>query len=257
MSVAVEVHHAVVGPKDAPALVLSNSLGTDMRMWDPQVEALSRHFRLVLYDTRGHGRSPVPPGPYTLAELGQDVLALLDRLKIDRASLCGVSLGGMTGMWLGAHAADRIERLVLCCTAAFLPPADAWAQRAADVRAAGSTEVVADAVLSRWLTAAGAAADPERLAWLRAMLLATPAEGYASCCAVIEHLDVRDALASIRAPTLAVAGAEDPATPALHLREIADGIPGARLEVLDGAAHLANLERADELNRLVIEHCHA
>jgi 3-oxoadipate enol-lactonase len=257
MSIAVDVHHEVTGSVDAPALVLSNSLGTDMRMWDPQVEALSRRFRLVRYDTRGHGRSPVPAGPYTLAELGQDVLALLDRLEIERASLCGVSLGGMTGMWLGAHAADRIDRLVLCSTAAFLPPADAWAQRAADVRAAGSTEVVADAVLSRWLTPAGAAADPERLAWLRAMLVATPAEGYAACCGVIEQLDVRDALASIHAPTLAVAGAEDPATPAPHLQKIAAAIPGARLEVLDGAAHLPNLERAEELNRLVAEHCDA
>jgi 3-oxoadipate enol-lactonase len=250
-------HYELSGPSDAPALVLANSLGTSTAMWDPQVAALSERFRVVRYDHRGHGGSPLPPSPYDIGDLGRDVVELLDHLEIERASLCGVSLGAMVGMWLGAHAPERIERLVLCCTAAHLPPAPAWADRAAAVRAAGTTAVVADAVLGRWLTPDGAARDPQRLARRRAMLVATPAEGYAACCGVIERLDLRGELASIAAPTLAIAGAEDPATPPPYLREIADGIAGARLEVLEGAAHLANLERADAVTRLIVEHCAA
>jgi 3-oxoadipate enol-lactonase len=249
------MHHLVAGPADAPALVLSNSLGSDLAIWDPQVEALSERFRVIRYDTRGHGASPAPPGPYELADLGGDVLELLDHLGIERASICGVSLGAMTAMWLGIHAPERVEALVLCCTSAHLPPAAAWADRAATVRAAGSTEPVAEAVLARWLTPAGLAADPARAARLRAMLLATPAEGYAACCGVIERLDLRDDLASIAAPTVAIAGAQDPATPPSHLEAIAAAIPGAQLELLDGAAHLANVERPDAVNRLILEHC--
>jgi len=248
------MHHAVAGLADAPVLVLSNSLGTNIAMWDPQLEALSEHLRVVRYDTRGHGASPVPPGPYTLETIGHDVIELLDHLEVECASLCGVSLGGMVGMWLGVNAPERIDRLVLCCTSAWLPPAQAWADRAAAVRAASSTEVVADAVLSRWLTPAGVAADPERSAWLREMLLATPAEGYAGCCAVIEHLDLRDDVATITAPTLVIGGAQDAATPPEHQRAIVERISGARLELLDGAAHLANLEQPHALNALVLEH---
>jgi 3-oxoadipate enol-lactonase len=249
------MHHLVTGPADAPALVLSNSLGTSTGLWDPQVEPLSERFRVVRYDHRGHGGSPVPPGPYQIADLGRDVVELLDHVEIERASFGGVSLGGMVGMWLGVHAPERIDRLVLCCTSAHLPPAGAWAERAAAVREAGSTAPVADAVLERWLTPAGAASDPERLARLREMLLAIPAEGYASCCGVIERLDLRDSLPAIAAPTLAIAGAQDPATPPEHLQAIADAVPDARLEILDGAAHLANVEQPEEVTRLILEHC--
>jgi 3-oxoadipate enol-lactonase len=248
-------HHVLSGPAGAPALVLSNSLGTSTVMWDPQVDALSEHFRVVRYDHRGHGASPVPPAPYALADLGRDVIELLDHRGIERASICGVSLGAMVGMWLGAHAPERVDRLVLCCTSAHLPPARAWAERAATVRTAGSTAPVADAVLARWLTPAGLAADLQRAARLRAMLLATPADGYAACCGVIERLDLRADLPSIAAPALAIAGAQDPATPPSHLEAIATAIPGARLEVLERAAHLANLERPDAVNRLILEHC--
>jgi 3-oxoadipate enol-lactonase len=249
------MHHLVTGPVDAPALVLSNSLGTSTAMWDPQAEALSERFRVVRYDHRGHGSSPVPSGPYELADLGRDVVTLLDRLEIERASVCGVSLGGMVGMWLGLHAPERVDRLVLCCTSAHLPPASAWAERAATVREAGSTAPIADAVLGRWLTPSGAASGPALVERLRRMLLATPAEGYAACCGVIERLDLRDALPSIEAPTLAIAGAQDPATPPEHLEAIAAAVPGARLEVLDGAAHLANLERPEAVTQLILEHC--
>ena len=249
------MHHLVTGPVAAPALVLSNSLGTSTAMWDPQAEALSERFRVVRYDHRGHGAAPVPRGPYELADLGRDVVQLLDRLEIERASVCGVSLGGMVGVWLGLHAPERVDRLVLCCTSAHLPPASAWAERAATVLEAGSTAPIADAVLGRWLTPVGAASRPELVERLRRMLLATPPEGYAACCGVIERLDLRDSLPAITAPTLAIAGAQDPATPPEHLEAIAAAVPDARLQVLDGAAHLANLERPEAVAQLILEHC--
>lgn len=249
------MHFEVTGPPGAPALVLSNSLGTSIAMWNPQVAELSEHFRLVRYDHRGHGRSPVLPGPYELADLGHDVLELLAHLEIEHTSVCGVSLGGMVGMWLGANAPHRINRLVLCCTSAYLPPAESWTSRAAIVRRAGTTGVIADTVCARWLTPRRQERDRRLADCLRTMLVATPAEGYAACCGVIERLDLRATLPNIAAPTLAIAGAQDPVTPPAHLEAIAARIPRARLEVLDGAAHLANVERAEGVNRLIREHC--
>ena len=251
------VYHELSGAEDGRVLVLSNSLGTSTALWDPQVDEFSEHLRVVRYDHRGHGRSAVSPGPYSLDDLGRDVLELLDYLAVERASICGVSLGGMVAMWLGIHAPDRIDRLVLCSTAAYLPPPSVWTERAQAVRNAGSTEVIADVVLGRWLTPAGRDADPQRYARLRAMLLQTSAEGYASCCGVLEHLDLRDQLSAIAAPTLVVVGTADVATPERHSRAIVDAIPDARFEVLDGAAHLANVERAESLTELVLEHCAA
>jgi 3-oxoadipate enol-lactonase len=178
----------------------------------------------------------------------------MDRLGVERASLGGVSLGGMVAMWLGANAPDRVERLVLCCTSAHLPPASAWAERADKVRAAGTTEVVADAVVERWLTPAFADAHPETQAWLRAMLLATDADGYAACCGAIERMDLRDALPSITAPTLVVSASDDQATPPEHQRALAEAIPSARLETISPAAHIGNVERADEVTALILDH---
>ena len=192
----------VAGDESAPALLLGGSLGTAMAMWEPQVAPLAERLRVIRYDHRGHGASPVPAGPYDIADLGRDVLALMDRLGLERASFGGVSLGGMVAMWLGANAPERVDRLVLCFTSAHLPPASGWADRAAAVREAGTTEVVADAVVARWLTPGFAAEHPETQAWLRAMLLASDPEGYAASCGVIERLDLRDALPSITAPTL-------------------------------------------------------
>ena len=149
-----DLHHEIAGDERAPVLLLGCSLGTSVAMWEPQVAPLAERLRVIRYDHRGHGASPVPPGPYDIEDLGRDVLALMDRLGVERASLGGVSLGGMVAMWLGANAPDRVERLVLCCTSAHMPPASAWAERAAKVRAAGTTEVVADAVVERWLTPA-------------------------------------------------------------------------------------------------------
>lgn len=250
------VHHVVTGPADAPALVLSNSLGADLRMWDPQADALAERFRLVRYDTRGHGQSPVPDGPYTIDHLGQDLIGLLDHLEIERAHVAGLSLGGMTGMWLGIHSPERLNRLVLLCTSARLGPPETWSDRAAVVRAQG-TEAVAEAGVGRWLTEGFRAAHPDTAAWLRDMIAATPDAGYAACCGVIEHMDLTAGLESIPAPTLAIAGAQDPATPPEHAERIAAAVPDARLELLDPAAHLANVEQPEAVTRLILEHLEA
>jgi 3-oxoadipate enol-lactonase len=247
------LHSETAGPADAATLVMGGSLGTSLAMWDGQL-ALAERFRLVRHDHRGHGRSPVPPAPYEIADMGGDVLALLDALGIERASYCGLSIGGMVGMWLGANAPERIERLVLICTSAHLPPASGWADRAAAVREAGTVEAVADAVVERWLTPGYAEKRPELVAELRAMLVATDAEGYAASCGAIERMDLRDGLAHIAAPTLVISGANDAAAPPEHQRLIADAIPGARLETVEPAAHLAAVERPAVVNELIAAH---
>jgi 3-oxoadipate enol-lactonase len=221
---AVELHHVVDGPVDAPPLLLLNSLGSDLSMWEPQMPALSRRFRVIRCDTRGNGRSPVPPGDFDCEDLGRDALALLDRLGVRQAHVVGLSLGGMTAMWLAAHAPERVGRMVLCCTSAQLGPPEGWAERARLVRA-GGLAAIADGLVGRWLTPGFAASHTALTAGLKDMILRTPAEGYASCCAVIAQLDLRPDLPRITAPTLVIAGRDDPATPPSHGRVIVDGIP--------------------------------
>ena len=243
------LHHRFDGPAGGPPLLMINSLGADLSMWEPQLPALTERYRVLRYDARGHGRSPVPPGRYALADLGRDALDLLDRHGIAKAHVCGLSLGGMTAMWLAAHAPERVDRLVLCCTSALLGPPSAWAERAAKVRAEG-TAAVAEAVVSRWVTPA---AGPAVVRRLREMVAATPSPGYAGACAAIEDMDLRPDLPGITAPTLVLAGADDPATPPEHGRAIAAAIPGARFEVLAGAAHLATFQQPGAANRLILE----
>jgi 3-oxoadipate enol-lactonase len=243
-------HHEVTG--DGPPLVLSNSLGATLQMWDPQMKALSEHFRVVRYDTRGHGRSETPPGPYTIDDVGQDVTDLLDDLGLERAHFAGLSLGGMTGMWLGMHAPARLEKLVVLCTSPRMGPPELWADRARLVREQG-TEAILDSTFERWFTAGYRAEHP--LTDLRRMFAGVDDEGYANCCAIIERMDLTDGLANISAPTLIIAGAQDPSTPPPeHAAVIAGAVPNARLEVLDPGAHLVNVERAGAVNRLMLEH---
>jgi 3-oxoadipate enol-lactonase len=249
----VELAFDVDGPEGAPTVVLSNSLGSTPAMWDPQLPALVERLRVVRYDHRGHGRSPVPPGPYDLADLGADVIALLDRLDLERVHWCGLSLGGMVGMWMAINAPQRIDRLVLCCTSARLGPPDMWADRAATVRAQG-VDAVADAGIERWLSPGLMEREPEVAARIRAMLAATPAEGYASCCGVIERMDQVPQLGEIRAPTLVIAAEDDPATPPEHGELIAAGVPGARLEIVPGARHLATIEQPEAMTELIVSH---
>jgi len=241
------------GPLDAAALLLVGSLGTDLGMWDGQLP-LAEDLRLVRFDHRGHGGSPAPPGPYQIEDLAGDVLALMDSLGLGRASYAGLSLGGMVGMWLAAHAPERIDRLVLICTAARLPNAAAYAERAAAVRAAGSLESIADGVLRLWLTGGFAAAHPDLRSALRSMLTATDAEGYAGCCEAIAGFDLRGELHRIAAPTLVISGAQDAATPVRLQEQIAASVPNARHEIIEAAAHLAAVEQPDRINQLIGEH---
>lgn len=255
MSVAVSVR--VDGPDGAPVLVLGNSLGTTTELWADVVPLLADRFRIVRYDHRGHGDSPVPPGPYEISDLGRDVVALLDRLEVDRAAYCGVSIGGMVALWLGANAPERLTTVIPCCTAAYLGNASAWSERAATVLAAGSTEPIADAVVGRWVTPAFAAGHPEVVAGLRAMLLDSPAAGYAACCGALERLDLRADVARISVPALIVAAAGDESIPPEHSEQIAAAIPGARLATLDPAAHLPMAERPVAVADLIREHLEA
>ena len=245
--------HRLDGPEDAPVLVLSNSLGTTNEMWKPQLPALVRGFRVLQYDRRGHGRSEVVPGSCTIADLGRDVLELLDALKLERVSYCGLSIGGMDGMWLAANAAERIDRLCLCSTSANLGPPETWVERAATVRAEG-TGAVADATMGRWFTPAFHEERPEVVARFREMVASTPAEGYASCCEAIRDWDFRDELGRISAPTLVLSAELDPSTPPDHGRLVADGIPGASFVVVPDAAHLVNVERSGEVDEAILRH---
>jgi len=243
--------HRLDGAPEAPVVVLSGSLGTDLTMWDPQVEPLSKRFRVLRYDLRGHGASAAPPGPYSIADLGQDLLALMDQLEIERASLCGVSIGGMLSMWVAADAPERVERLVVCCSSAFLDPEGTYRERAALVRAQG-IEPIADAVIQRWFTPAFAAANAPLVERMRAVLCATPPEGYAGCCEALAAMDLRPELAKISAPTLVISGEDDPATPPAHGRAIAGGVRGAEFIAVANAAHIASIERAELVTALIL-----
>jgi 3-oxoadipate enol-lactonase len=253
MNPAVDVFHVIDGDPDAPTLVLVESLGSSLAMWDPQVEPLGRHFRVVRFDLRGHGRSPVPPGPYEIADLGADLLALLDRLGVERAHLCGLSIGGMVTLWVAEHAPGRVDHLVLCCSSARLEPGEAWTARAATVRA-GGTEMVADAVVGRWFTPAYAARHPDLVLGMRAMIAGTPAEGYAGCCEAPATMDLRPGLSAVRAPTLLIAAADDPAIPPDHSERLAASIGGARLVVVPDAAHMPNVEQPERVTAAILDH---
>jgi 3-oxoadipate enol-lactonase/4-carboxymuconolactone decarboxylase len=253
---AVELHAVVEGPADAPAVLLLGSLGSTVDMWEPQVAALAQRFRVVRCDSRGHGQSPVPAGPYSLDDLVDDVVALLDRLAITAASVVGLSLGGMIALRLAAREPERVERLAVLCSSALLGPSSAWSERAALVRTRG-TGAVAEAVVDRWFTAALRAREPGLVEQMRAMVAATPAEGYASCCEAIAGMDLRGDLVRIVAPTLTVAGGQDPATPPEHLEAIAAAVPGAAALVLPQAAHLASWEQAVAVNATLLLHLSA
>lgn len=253
----VQVHHVVEAradlPAGAPVVVLSHALGATLAMWDRQVEALAQHFRVVRYDIRGHGGSPVPPGPYSVDDLADDVVALLDRLGVERAHFVGLSLGGMTGMRLAARNPERVDRLAVLCTSPRLATAPTYAERAALVRREGMGPVH-EAVVERWYTPGFAAANPERVAAARAMVLATPPEGYAGSCEVIAAMDLTADLPAISARTLAIAGADDTATPPEQLERIADRVQHGSLLVVPEAAHLASDEQPETVNAALVAH---
>lgn len=238
------------GPENGPVLAFSNSLGTTHRMWDPQVEAFSKHFRVLRYDTRGHGQSSVTPGPYMIEKLSADVLHLLDTLKIERAYFCGLSMGGMIGMLLGSSAAHRLHKMVLCNTGAKIGTPDVWNARIATVQQ-GGMKAVAGGVLDRWLTPGYRAAHPAETAQVLAMLEGTDPAGYTACCGAVRDMDYREQLHRVQVPTLVIAGAHDPATPPTDGRFLADHIRGAKFVELS-AAHLSNIEASEEFNREIL-----
>jgi 3-oxoadipate enol-lactonase len=250
---AVRLHHRVDGDPTAPAVVLGPSIGTGLAMWDPQVPALAELWRVIRFDTRGHGGSDVPNGPYTVAALAHDVLALVDDLGIDQFAYGGVSLGGAIGQQLAADQPDRVRSLVLCCTAARFGEPSGWHDRAARVRAEG-TDWLLDAARDRWFTPGFSERAPAEEQRLLTMLRETPPEGYAGCCEALADFDARARLSEIEAPTLVVAGEDDPATPPDLAAELADGIRDSKLLVVPRSAHLANVEQADVVTPVIVEH---
>jgi 3-oxoadipate enol-lactonase len=253
MSEPVRLAATLEGPAGAPVVVLGNSLGTTREAWAPQAAVLGERFRLLRFEHRGHGGSPAPPGPYTVGELAADVIALLDGFGVRTASYCGISLGGMIGMWLAAHAPERIDALGLCCTSAYLPPADFWTGRAAQARTEGMASL-SEQVVGRWFTPAFRAGDPATVAGFVTTVEGVDPEGYAGCCEAIAALDLRSSLGQISAPVLVVAGAEDPATPPWRGAQIASAVGGSRLRVIRGGSHLANVSQPGEVTAALLAH---
>jgi 3-oxoadipate enol-lactonase/4-carboxymuconolactone decarboxylase len=245
--------HTFDGPEGAPVLLMSNSLGTTVDMWQAQVPLLSQYFRVLRYEHRGHGGTASLPGPYTIDGLGNDVLELLDLLGIARVAMCGLSLGGMVAMWMAAHHPDRIDSVVLASTVPYLPPPESWSERAASVRASG-TSALLETLLGRWFTPGFVDRHPEAVASVSAMLASAESEGYAGCCEAIGSMDLRPVLGRITAPTLVIVGAADPVTPPTAALELHDAIAGSALVVLPAAAHLANVEQPDRFTKLLVEH---
>jgi 3-oxoadipate enol-lactonase len=244
------IHVEVEGPEGAPVLMLSNSLGTTLQMWDPQVPSFTQHFRLLRYDRRGHGGSGCPKGPYSMERLGRDVLAVLDHLGIEKTNWCGLSMGGMVGQWLGANAPERIERLVLTNTSSYFPDKTAWNDRLKLVREKGVPAFAAPN-MERWFTKGFRERAPDRVAWLQEMFAKTPLEGYIACGEAVRDMDQRDLLPKIKAPTLVVAGKHDPATPPEANEYIKNHIPGAQFATLD-AAHISNVEQPEAYAKTVL-----
>ncbi|MDX6250829.1 MAG: 3-oxoadipate enol-lactonase [Kribbellaceae bacterium] len=241
--------YQMTGPEDAPVVLLGSSLGTTREMWAPQLEPLSERFRVIAFDHRGHGGSEVPPGPYSIEDLGGDVVELLNSLLVERASYVGISLGGAVGLWLAENAPDRFHRFVLMCPPAY-PAAGAqvWTDRAAQVRAEGTQSIV-DATLGRWFLPEFKDIEP-----LREQLLNTSDEGYAACCEALGAMDLRDELAEITAPVLLITAESDTSIPPETVVPLASQIPGAQLEIIENAAHLVSYSHPEVINHLLLAH---
>jgi 3-oxoadipate enol-lactonase len=245
------LHYRIEGDPKAPPLVMSNSLGTALAMWDWQIDELKKRFRVIRYDQRGHGGSTATPGFYTMEQLGRDVIALLDALGIESAHWCGLSMGGMTGMWLGAKAHRRFKRLVLSNTSALMP-AGVWQERIDKALSKEGMTALEQSIVERWFTAEFRAQNPAAVAKVRAMILATPGQGYAGCCGAIRDMDHRALLREIPLPTLVIVGSRDPATPPAAGQLVHESIAGSKLVTLD-AAHLSNIEQSARFTQAVVD----
>lgn len=241
----------VEGRHDAPALMFANSLGTTLDMWAQQVQYLGEQFAIVRYDTRGHGASVVTPGPYRIAELAEDAVAIMDALDMPQVNFCGLSMGGMVGLWLGLHAPSRIIRLVVANSAPQIAPAQLWNDRIATVALNGMA-TIADAVSQRWFTADFISRHPESVNAIKRMIIDTPLEGYVGCCAAVRDFDVRADMGKIAMPVMVIAGDADPATPPQLTKQISQAITDSRFELLP-AAHLSNVECPVMFSRLLTD----
>ena len=244
------IHYVLEGQSGLPVLVFSNSLGANYSMWDSQAREFHKKFRILRYDTRGHGQSSATPGPYSIEQLAKDVVASLDELDLDRVHFCGLSMGGMIGMWLAINAPDRLNKLVLCNTGAKIGTLDAWNARIEAVRKNGMKSI-APAVVERWFTPAFRQKSLATISNTLKMIEEANADGYSACCAAIRDCDYREQVGAIRTPTLVISGAHDPATPPADGRFLAQQIPGARYAELN-AAHLSNIEAQDRFNQEVV-----
>jgi 3-oxoadipate enol-lactonase len=249
---------AMEGPDAAPVIVLANPIGTRRAIWDAQARVLARRYRLLRFELRGHGgpgaRSQAPPGPYSMAELGTDVLGLMREHNVTAAAYCGISLGGMIGLWLAANAPDRISSLVMCCTAVTpMPSRQAWLDRVALVRSGGMA-AISEMVPPRWFTQGFIAREPAAVSFVMDMLLGTDPEGYAGCGEAIADMDLRPLLGSVKAPTLVIAGEMDQAAPPWQAAMTASGIARSRLRVIRGASHLAPYQTPGPVTDAILGH---
>lgn len=247
----IDLYYEISGREDGPPILFSNSLASTLHMWDPQMPAFERHYRVIRYDSRGHGKSEAPAGAYSIETLVEDAVGLLDHLGIDRTDYCGLSKGGMVGQRLATLHPERVDRLVLCDTACYMGPPEMWEGRIETAEADGMAGVV-DATIMRWFTEAFQKRDPEAVDKVRQMILNTPVAGFVGCCRAIQGMDQRETIQAITAPTLVVVGADDPGTTPDAAREIHKRIKGSKLEILPDAAHLSNIEQPDLFDAAVL-----
>ncbi len=246
------INYQVDGPDDAPALLMSNSLGTNFRMWDSQVDDFTNSYKMIRYDSRGHGKSGAPDGAYSMEILASDALGLLDHLGVDKAHYCGLSKGGMIGQWMAAHTPERFHRMVFANTSSYMPSgATSWEDRVNTVTSGGMNAIV-DMVVKIWFTEKFRDADPATVAAVRDMIMTTPPEGYCGCCWAIAGMDNRETNKTVKIPVLIIIGEHDVATPPDHGKAIADAIPGAQTAILNGA-HLSNIEDTAGFNKAVLK----
>lgn len=244
-----EIHYQIEGPQGAPLLVLSNSLGAELGMWDAQLPEFSKRFRVLRYDNRGHGESTSPKGPYSIEDVASDATALIEHVGEKSAHFCGLSLGGMVGMWLATHRPQFLRKLVLCNTSAMLGPRENWETRIDSVRSGGMQSVMKP-VIERWFTEGFRTREASTVERIEQKFLKVQVEGYAGCCAAIRDMDQRKTIGTIKAVTLVVAGTFDPSTPPAMGQEIAAAVKGSRYLELP-TAHLSNVEAAPAFNDAV------
>lgn len=247
----IDLYYEISGKEDGPPILFSNSLASTLHMWDPQMPAFQKHFRVVRYDSRGHGRSSAPDGAYSIETLVEDAIGLLDHLGIDKTDFCGLSKGGMVGQRLATLHPNRVARLVLCDTSCYMGPPELWEGRIDTASADGMAGVV-DATIMRWFTEPFQKSDPQAVDKVREMILNTPPAGFMGCCRAIQSMDQRETIQAIAAPTLVVVGADDPGTTPDAAREIQKRITGAKLVILPEAAHLANIEQPKLFDEAVL-----